>query len=122
MFEKYEQIDPSPGIEYKVEGIEITSITEHTNTTTQQSDIPMKNARQLMYNYIDEYKDYLQDTGTCVVDNFIVMYGEDLKLTRSPRCVNNICEKFDISHYAFDVKKTCFIQNISKNRNHKSCT
>ena len=28
-----------------------------------------------MYNYIDEYKDYLQDTGTCVIDNFIGMYG-----------------------------------------------
>ena len=47
MFEKYERIDPSPDIEYKIEGIEITSITEHTNTATQQTDMPMKNARQL---------------------------------------------------------------------------
>ena len=35
-----------------------------------------------MYNYIDEYKDYLQDTGTCVIDNFIGMYGEALGITR----------------------------------------
>ncbi len=42
----------------------------------------MKSASQLMYNYIDEYKDFLQDTGTCVIDNFIGMYGEKLKLTR----------------------------------------
>ncbi len=82
MFEKYERIDPSPDIEYKVEGIDITSITEVTNTTTQQADMSMRSARQLMYNYIDEYKDYLQDTGTCVIDNFIGMYGEELKLTR----------------------------------------
>jgi hypothetical protein len=141
MFEKYERKDPSPDIEYKVEGITITSITEVTNTATQQADMPMKSARQLMYNYIDEYKDYLQNTGTCVIDNFIGMYGEELKLTRdtfiamcreyqiqnwtpddgvSPRCVNSICEKYDIAHYAFDVNKACFIQNISKNRNHKA--
>jgi hypothetical protein len=131
--------DPSPDIEYEVEEIVITSITEVTNTTTQQSDMSMKSARQLMYNYIDEYKDYLQDTGTCVIDNFIGMYGEELKLTRdtfigmcreyinqnwthddgvSPRCVNSICEKYDIDHYTFDVNRACFIQNISKNRNH----
>ena len=113
MFQKYNRIDPSPDIEYKVEEIIITSMIEHTTTTTQQQDIPMRSASQLMYNYIDEHKDYLQDTGTCVIDNFIGMYGEELKLTRdgfitmckeyneknwtpeygvSPRCVNSICE------------------------------
>ena len=76
-----------------------------------------------------------------MVDNFIGMYGEELKLSRdgfitmckeysqenwspddgvSPRCVNSICEKYDIAHYAFDVNKSCFIKNISKNRNHKA--
>jgi energy-coupling factor transporter ATP-binding protein EcfA2 len=141
MFEKYNRIDPSPDIEYKVVEIIITSMVEHTTTTTQQQDIPMKSATQLMYNYIDEYKDFLQDTGTCVIDNFIGMYGKELKLTRdgfismckeyneenwtpeygvSPRCVNSICEKYDIAHYAFDVNKSCFIKNISNNRNHKA--
>ena len=57
------------------------------------------------------------------------MYGEKLKITRdnfidmckgyyqqyninwmvdngiSPKCVSSICEKYDIAHYAFDVKK-----------------
>jgi hypothetical protein len=42
----------------------------------------MKNATPLMYNCIDEYQEFLQNTGTCVVDNFIGMYGEKLKLTR----------------------------------------
>ena len=143
MFEKYNRIEPSPDVEYIVQGIVITSITEVNSTATQQVDMPMRSARQLMYNYIGEYKDYLQDTGTCVIDNFIGMYGEELKLSRdgfitmckeysqenwspddgvSPRCVNSICEKYDIAHYAFDVNKACFIQNISKNRNHKTET
>jgi hypothetical protein len=41
-----------------------------------------RSASQSMYNYTDEYKDFLQDTGTCVINNFIGMYGEKLKLTR----------------------------------------
>jgi hypothetical protein len=69
MFEKCERKDPSPDFEYKVEGIVITSMIEHTTTTTQQQDIPMKNASQFMYNNIDEYKDFLQNTETCVIDN-----------------------------------------------------
>jgi hypothetical protein len=31
-------------------------------------DIPMKQATQLDYNIIDEYKDFLQNNGTCVID------------------------------------------------------
>jgi hypothetical protein len=44
MFAKYERIDPSPDIEYKVEEITITSITDISNTATKQADMPMKNA------------------------------------------------------------------------------
>ena len=141
MFEKYQRIDPSPDIEYKVEEITITSITDISNTATKQADMPMKNASQLKYNCIDEYKEYLQNNGTCVIDNFIGMYGEKLKLTKdkfidmckdynsynwtpeqgvTPACVNSICETYDITHYAFDVNRSCFIKNLSTNRNHKA--
>ena len=41
--------------------------------------MPIKNATPLMYNGIDEYKEYLENTGTCVIGNFIGMYGEDSK-------------------------------------------
>ena len=38
----------------------------------------------------------------------------------SPKCVSSICEKYDIAHYAFDVKKNCFIKHISRNNNYKA--
>ncbi len=38
----------------------------------------------------------------------------------SPRCVNSICEKYDIAHYVFDISKNKCIKNISNNTNHKA--
>ena len=144
MFIKYNRIDPSPEIEYIVKEIIINSILQIENNMTPIEDTPMKQATQLDYNIIDEYKDFLQNNGTCVIDNFIGMYGEALGITRdnfidmckeyykqyninwtvedgiSPKCVSSICQKFDIAHYAFDVKKNCFIKHISRNSNYKA--
>jgi hypothetical protein len=82
MFIKYNRIDPSPEIEYIVKEIIINSIIQIENNMSPIEDIPMKQATQLDYNIIDEYKDFLQNNGTCVIDNFIGMYGEKLKITR----------------------------------------
>jgi 5-methylcytosine-specific restriction enzyme A len=144
MTEKYNKVEPSPEIEWIVVEVTITSIVEKESTTVPKEDNAMKNATPLMYNCISEYREFLQNTGTCVVDNFIGMYGEELKLTRdkfidlckeyynnknqpwylehgiTPQCVNSICEKYDITHYCLDVHKSIIIKNISKNRNYKS--
>jgi hypothetical protein len=82
MIQKYERIDPSPNIVYTVESMDIKSITQVDDNVTKKEDMPMKNLSQLNYNIIDEYKDFLQNTGTCVIDNFIGMYGEELGITR----------------------------------------
>ena len=71
MFIKYNRIDPSPEIEYIVKEIIIGSIIQVDNKITNIEDIPMRQATQLDYNIIDEYKDFLQNNGTCVVDNFM---------------------------------------------------
>lgn len=108
----------------------------------------------LNYDYVKEYKDFLQtdkEFGTCVIDNFIGLYGNKLKITREqliniisdyyntpsgldtglniekwkiedgvdPLCIQHICQKFDLSHYGFDVSKNCFIKNISKSHNYE---
>jgi 5-methylcytosine-specific restriction enzyme A len=144
MFDKHNFLEASPNKEHIVEEIIITSIVDKESTTILKEDNAMKNATPLMYNCISEYREFLQNTGTCVVDNFIGMYGEKLKLTRdifihickeyynnknqcwslehgiTPQCVNSICEKYDITHYCLDVHKSVIIKSLSKNQNHKA--
>jgi hypothetical protein len=144
MFDKHNFLEASPNKEHIVEEIIIISIVDKESTTILKEDNAMKNATPLMYNCIDEYQEFLQNTGTCVVDNFIGMYGEKLKLTRdkfidmckeyynnknqcwslehgiTPQCVNSICEKYDITHYCLDVHKSVIIKSLSKNQNHKA--
>ena len=144
MFDKHDFMEASPEKEHNVQEIIITSIVEKQSTTIPKEDNAMKNATPLMYNCISEYREFLQNTGTCVVDNFIGMYGEELKLTRdkfidmckeyynnknqcwsvehgiTPQCVNSICEKYDITHYCLDVHKSVIIKSLSKNQNHKA--
>ena len=75
MFIKYNRVDPSPDIEYIVKEIIINSVIKVDNTIKPIEDTPMRQATQLDYNIIDEYKDFLQNNGTCVIDNFIGMSG-----------------------------------------------
>jgi 5-methylcytosine-specific restriction enzyme A len=143
-FDKHNFMEASPEKEHNVQEIIITSIVEKQSTSVPKEDNAMKNATPLMYNCIDEYQEFLQNTGTCVVDNFIGMYGEKLKLSRdkfidmckeyyknknqcwslehgiTPQCVNSICEKYDITHYCLDVHKSVIIKSLSKNQNHKA--
>ena len=82
MFDKHDYMEASPDKEHNVQEIIITSIVEKESTAILKKDNAMKNATPLIYNCISEYREFLQNTGTCVVDNFIGMYGQELKLTR----------------------------------------
>jgi hypothetical protein len=82
MIQKYERIDPSPNIIYTIESMDINSISQVDDNVTKKEDMPMKNASKLDYTINDEYKDFFQNTGTCVIDNFIGMCDEELGITR----------------------------------------
>ena len=67
MSKKYNRVDPSPDIDYIVKEIIIILIVQIDNKITSIDDLPMKQASQLEYNFIDEYENFLQNNGTCVV-------------------------------------------------------
>ncbi len=50
----------------------IDSITQVDDNVTKKKDMPMNNASQLEYNIINEYKDFLENKGTCVIDILLV--------------------------------------------------
>ncbi len=82
MIQKYERVDASPDITFTVESMNIDSSTQVDDNETKKEDMPMKNASQSDYNGINEYKDFLENTGTCVIKKFIGIYGEELGITR----------------------------------------
>ncbi len=82
----------SLNIIYTVESLDVNSITQVNGNRTKREDMLMKNASQLDYNIIIEYKDYLQKFGTCVIDNFIGLYGEELKITKEKNC--DLCQEY----------------------------
>ena len=145
MFIKYNRVDPSSDIDYIVKEIIINSIVQVDNKITKIDDMPMKQSSQLEYNFIDEYIEFPQNNGTCVVDNLIGMYGEAHNISRkyfrslvkeyykqyniiwtvedgiSSRCLCSICQKYNIAHYAFDVNKIVSLKIFRNTDNIKRC-
>jgi hypothetical protein len=94
----------------------------------------MKASQYLGYSFIPENKTHLKNEGTCVDDNFLAIYKHvtaerfnelcneveiiDKSEGRTPQQLQHVCETLDISHYAYDILKKCFLKYVSKNRNH----
>ena len=79
MFIKYNRVNPSPEIEYITKEIVIGSILHIENNMSPIEDTPMRQATQLDYNIIDEYSDFLQNNGTCVIDFLLVCMEKHLE-------------------------------------------
>ena len=134
----------SGAAKYNVDSINfIDSVNESSLTTQHTTQMPMKYAEHVDYSFTNEDKQFLNinSEGTCVIDNFIGLYGAELKLTRddfiklhqdfynindfwkkgiAPAFLEYICKLYDISHYAYDINNECFMKFISQNRNHIS--
>ena len=52
----------------------------------------------------------------CLVQEYYKQYNINLTDEDgiSPKCLNSICEKYDIAHYAFDAKKNCLLNIFQK--------
>ena len=129
---------------YDIENINfIDTVNESSLMQQPTHQMPMKYSEHVDYSFTNEDKQFLNtdNENTCVIDNFIGMYGKELKLTRdafiklhenyydsvdlwkegiTPAFLEFVCKFYDISMYAYDINNECFLKNISKNENHKA--
>ena len=57
-------------------------VEEGDITSRNTGDMPMRQCNTLDYNFTKQEKKYLTTENTCVIDNLIGIYGEELKLDR----------------------------------------
>jgi hypothetical protein len=110
MIDKHEKVDPSPVIRYIVESMIIDSITQVDDKVTKREDMLMKNASPLDSYIINGCKYYLQNTGTCVIDKFIGMYGAEFKITREKFI--DMCQNYHKENNNKWAVKVEFLQDV----------
>ncbi len=65
-------------------------------------------------NHIEELKEYINNNKTYESPQDKPVYNIDNAFT--PAFLDFFCRKYGISHYANDIKKTCFIKYVHKNQ------
>ena len=71
--------------------------------------------------YIDEIndlKEYINNIKTYESPNKKPVYNIDNAFT--PAFIDYFCKEYGISHYAYDINKTCFMKYVHKNQNHRA--
>ena len=116
----------------------IDSFEESESSNEEPSTMFLKSSSPIEYNFTTHEKKFLKNDGYCVEDNLIGIYGKLIKkftlnniieiasnfynnkkivwdnsMGYSSDCIIHICEKFNISAYAFDIMNNCFIKTIS---------
>ena len=85
--EAFSMDDYSGAAKYNVDAINfIDTVNESSLTQQHPSQMKMKLAEPVEYSFTHEEKKFLNKdglTGSCVIDNFIGVYGEELKITRN---------------------------------------
>jgi hypothetical protein len=71
--------------------------------------------------YVDEIKylkEYINNIKTYESPQDKPVYNIDNAFT--PAFIDFFCRKYGISHYAYDINKTCFMKYVHKNQNHRA--
>jgi hypothetical protein len=118
--------------------IKFNNISHVVEGSVKPKDIKtmmMRASVNLTYNFIAEDKHRLTDNDCCVLDNFLGTYKhikkpEFIRLANeiqpcdestkafTPAQLQHICIKKDISHYAVDLNRKCFLKHVSINQNY----
>jgi hypothetical protein len=124
--EAFDEDEYSGAATYNVDDVEfIDTVNESSLSQQHPSQMKMKLADHVEYSFTNEEKKYLntdtnkQSTGTCVIDNFIGLYGEELKLTKDDfidmhNKFYNIQTKKKVSDLDFGVQE---LASVSKSNN-----
>lgn len=127
----------------RIDVLKFKNISIVKSDGTKSKDIKtmkMKSATPLKYpEFVGDIENEKNNDGFCVYDNFLTTYphiseDEFIKLCSVIEPVKNksdgitpeqlyyVCQQKDISHYAFDYTKQCFLKYVSKNRNYEALT
>ena len=128
-------------VEYKAKRLRATPFSKFKDVPEMKTK--MRNIIRSDYDFFSEDKQYLKNTGYCVLDNIIGRYEGRAKIKKklnrewfvskcnevaehgwqvedgvTPEMIQHTMELLDISVYAFDVTKKCFSKYVCKHRDH----
>jgi hypothetical protein len=85
----------------------------------KQYEEEYKNTQHEYYiDKINDLKEYIDSIKTYIPPNAKPVYDIDNAFT--PAFIDFFCKKYGISHYAFDINKTCFMKYVHKNQNKRA--
>ena len=117
---EHEWEEYSSAARINVESVEVIDddVVEEGNITSRDArDMPMRECNTVDYNFTTQETKYLSTENTCVIDNIIGIYGEELKLNRDwliklNKDFHNVAD--EISEFDIEIKSTNNKEDVIK--------
>ena len=137
--EEYENHREKSGYDvyYRYDVVKTWNLTYNAETGNEfkTENMPMSASKPYEYYFIEEDTSKLKYKGECVIDNMIGIYAPLIKnfeekfnkycdevekndSAKTSLQIKRVCERLDISMYAYDLSQHCFMKNVSKNMNY----
>jgi hypothetical protein len=85
---------------------------------TQYEEEYNKTQHEYCIDEIEELKEFINNIKTYDSTQNKPVYKIENAFT--PAFIDFFCKKYGISHYAYDIYKTCFMKHVHKNQNHRA--